>query len=410
MLFSVAIGTCTALVLAGAIVGGLMLARSRMPRPVTTPPGIASGVGSGQILSLHMLSASEGWAWGQRLVARTTDGATFFDVTPAGIGSGRVISSVTVLDAQHAWVLVDLAAGPGSPSLYRTDDGGSTWVDLRIPAGASGVTFVDPNHGWALAGSTSPDSQTQTVQLLRTTDGGTTWVTAYQTVEQTPTDSTQTADCQFGDPTFVTPLVGFDPLSQCPGGNPFVDVTRDGGTTWRRVAVPRPDAPPGVTLFDDTVDPVFSSPEVGSLFAEVCVGPDGTGCYSYGDIAHTTDGGASWSSTSVVGAGASGLVAVDPTVAWVPDGCIGGCASHANQQPALLHTTDGGLHWVAETLPSALGPNLHGSQIFGFVNAQVGFAVTTQENLGGGPVFVHYYRTDDGGKHWTAFSPLVIHR
>ena len=156
------------------------------------------------------------------------------------------------------------------------------------------------------------------------------------------------------------------------------------------------------------VDPVFSSPEMGSLFAEVCVGPEGS-CYSYGDIAHTTDGGASWSSTSVVGAGASGLVAVDPTVAWVPNGCIGGCASSLSSQPSLLKTSDGGLHWVAETLPPALGPNRHGSQAFQFMDAQVGFAVTTQENLGGGAVFVHYYRTVDGGKHWTEFSPVVAH-
>ena len=106
----------------------------------------------------------------------------------------------------------------------------------------------------------------------------------------------------------------------------------------------------------------------------------------------------------------SSLVALDPTVAWVPDGCIGGCASHANQQPTLLHTTDGGVHWVAETLPAALGPNLHGSQTFQFVSAQVGFAVITQENLGGGEVFVRYYRTEDGGSHWSAYTPRVVQR
>ncbi len=408
LLFSIAIGTCTAAVLAGIAVGGLMLARSRMPRPVTTPPGTTAGVGTGQVLSLHMLSASEGWAWGQRLVARTTDGTTFFDVTPGGIGSGWVISDVTVLDGQRAWVVVNLASGPSSTSVYRTEDGGSTWVALRIQAGASGLTFVDANHGWAVAGATSPDRQTQTVELLRTTDGGTTWVTAYQTVEPTPTESTQTGACQFGDPTFVTPLMGFDPLSQCPGGNPYVGVTRDGGSTWRRVAVPRPDAPSGVTLLDDTVDPVFSSPEIGSLFAEVCVGPDGRSCYSYGDIAHTTDGGASWSSTSAVGIGAPGPITLDPLTAWVAGGCIGGCASHANVQPSMLHTIDGGLHWTSEALPAALVAGLHGSTLFQFVGAEVGFAVVAQgvpHEVGS----VHYYRTADGGTTWKAFTPIVVH-
>ena len=159
-----------------------MLARSRMPRPVTTPPGTTAGVGTGQVLSLHMLSASEGW----RGAAPCGTHNRRHDVLRRDAGWDRF----RVGDLRRDGARCSACLGGGEPRVRTFFDIGlphrgrwSTWVALRIQAGASGLTFVDASHGWAVAGATSPDRQTQTVELLRTTDGGTTWVTAYQTVE-----------------------------------------------------------------------------------------------------------------------------------------------------------------------------------------------------------------------------------
>jgi photosystem II stability/assembly factor-like uncharacterized protein len=59
------------------------------------------------------------------------------------------------------------SSGDDSASIYRTDDGGTTWVPQEIPeAGAvSKIRFRDKNIGWAICG----------IYLCFTENGGEKW-------------------------------------------------------------------------------------------------------------------------------------------------------------------------------------------------------------------------------------------
>lgn len=406
LLLSLAIGAGTAVVLAAVLAGSLWLGRMRTAISATPPPAI---VEAAVIDSMHMLSASDGWGWGATLVARTTDGAaTFTDVTPHRLDPKAGVVSVIAIDMQHAWVLVVIQTDPATELVYRTDDGGATWTELPINTGAYNLTFIDPQHGWVEVTPTKIDSLASHIGLWRTSDGGDSWSLVYQTTDRLTFSgaSSQIGDCQFSQPTFFTPLFGVAALSDCPGGTPYIDMTTDGGATWRRIAVPQSHSPGGRLVSGETDIPVFTSPEVGSVFAAVCVIPDPSagGCSTYGALEHTNNGGITWASTGVV-RGDPPLTS--PGETWVVTGCIGFCPSWTGTPSLLLHTTDGGLEWVATPLPVRLVvPILHGDDRFQFVNTSVGFDLTDLSS----PESVQraYYRTDDGGVTWTPFTPRIV--
>ncbi|MBW6467298.1 MAG: hypothetical protein K0B06_12395 [Brevefilum sp.] len=80
--------------------------------------------------------------------------------------------AVDFFNLDEGWLAAKLA-------LYHTLDGGLTWSTMTtagIPAGEFflKVNFVDSQHGWAL---TTPDDMAwDPLNLYRTTDGGTSWV------------------------------------------------------------------------------------------------------------------------------------------------------------------------------------------------------------------------------------------
>jgi photosystem II stability/assembly factor-like uncharacterized protein len=399
---SVLVGAGTAVLLIVVLMGGILITRSR-----TAPPTPA--VATASIGSLQMLSPTDGWGWSHNVVARTTDGASTFDVvTPPVLTPALEIWSMTALDIDHAWVVVTNATGPLTTTrLYRTVNGGATWVAVALPVPANwvtdGPTFIDSLHGWAVIVEETSSPPQSHAALLRTLDGGESWSTVYETTARLSVGGTpsQVGACQFGLPVFTTPLFGVDALTNCPGGAPAIEMTRDGGATWQRVSVPHPDSPPGAAMFSGTEVPVFTSPAIGSVFSIVCVTVEPNECSTYGAFFHTTDGGATWSSSAVV---RGDPPIVSSGAAWIVDGCIGLCPSWNGLPTLLLYTGDGGIHWTSSTLaaPLVLG-GLHASHQFQFVNTEDGFDLTSGEF--NRPMF---YRTADGGKTWTAFTPRLV--
>lgn len=80
-------------------------------------------------------------------------------------GSGP-LGPESMTDSTHWW------ATDGT-RLFRTTDGGRTWVDQAAPKGSSSLLFVAPQVGWAL---TSAGGE---MVLSRTVDGGATWHRIY---------------------------------------------------------------------------------------------------------------------------------------------------------------------------------------------------------------------------------------
>jgi photosystem II stability/assembly factor-like uncharacterized protein len=111
-----------------------------------------------------------------------------------------------------AWLATDSA-------IYRSDDTGRTWTDVRHTgiATTSVTAFVDADTMYALSGS-SPAT------IAATHDGGVSWV-----------ETTLDLGAVNGGPVFSfrSPLVGFATFFDPGGGNELaVYATADGGQTW----------------------------------------------------------------------------------------------------------------------------------------------------------------------------------
>lgn len=112
----------------------------------------------------------------QAVMFQTNDGGATWGRSDVQVGGGHVLAAEFV-DAWDGWLLVQTSPGPRAAvvaeSLYRTSDGGATWVDLGNPVSgqdwAYGVVFGgDHMSGWLYSRSTSG-------YVYATDDGGSTW-------------------------------------------------------------------------------------------------------------------------------------------------------------------------------------------------------------------------------------------
>jgi photosystem II stability/assembly factor-like uncharacterized protein len=162
---------------------------------------------------------------GDYSVLHTGDGGASWTRQLSGFDSGRA----------HYLKFFDSAAGVFSvvgapPVLFRTVDGGSTWMSFSVP-GAKGTalswSFVDAYDGWVLVSGTTVASPLP-AYLYRTEDGGHTWK---QLGIPAPSPD-QVFEVNF---TYFT--TGW--LSSANSG-PYAYKTSDFGDTWTRVPLPAP--------------------------------------------------------------------------------------------------------------------------------------------------------------------------
>ena len=122
------------------------------------------------------------------------------NVCNAGVTSIYVVNSqVAYFSAYRRWY-----DGSQDNTMFRTSDGGTTWVELPPPQpGSPGMQFLNPTVGYATYG-----------YVYKTTDAGNTW-----TMQPTSLMATQVS--------FVDVTHGW---SVGPDGD--IGATSDGGTTW----------------------------------------------------------------------------------------------------------------------------------------------------------------------------------
>ena len=122
--------------------------------------------------------------------------------------------------------------------LYRSQDGGRTWVPRPAPVVLGTVFFLDTDTGWLL-GKSDPDPAAP-AQLYQTTDGGKTWAQIAADCPLPLGSEMQFVDPQIGFAFFPSALADFyqdfDAQIQTANKKSTLFYTEDGGHLWMEVA------------------------------------------------------------------------------------------------------------------------------------------------------------------------------
>ena len=199
-----------------------------------------------EITKITMVDSQQGWAIAQANdssdhILRTNDGGeSWWDVTPpetAPTGDSHLQAAGFFLNSDHAWVSFS-----SYEIVWRTSDAGITWQPARTEyTGNLGVDFyfADETYGWVMKYIDAGMSHVYS-SMSRTTSGGAYWETVF--------DPYTSSDLQSFTKTgmvFIDADVGWvtrDSYGVQPGA--FVDVTSDGGSSWKEVPLPPPPDEP----------------------------------------------------------------------------------------------------------------------------------------------------------------------
>ena len=144
------------------------------------PPTLSAPVVSAPAFTaIHMLDTTNGWAITDTGAIRTNDGgATWHDVTPSGVTKLGFGIPFYFLDSNHGWVVAADSSNPSSGTLYRTQDGGSTWQSSAVSFLMGTMDFINASNGWMMA-DLGVGAGSDAVAVFLTTDGGQTWKQTY---------------------------------------------------------------------------------------------------------------------------------------------------------------------------------------------------------------------------------------
>ncbi|MCX6134382.1 MAG: YCF48-related protein [Ignavibacteriales bacterium] len=120
---------------------------------------ISQATGVTQTLNrVRFLNPSKGWiAAGGGVVLRTTDGGSTW--LASSTGSSEYVYSVFSLDGSTVWAV-------DRNGVYKSSDGGATWVKNTTVSYTADMFFTSPQKGWVLAQR----------GFYRTTNGGVSWL------------------------------------------------------------------------------------------------------------------------------------------------------------------------------------------------------------------------------------------
>ena len=339
-----------------------------------------------QITSISMSNTRSGWAVGaapgdnDRILVTTNGGERWIDVTPPEplLSTATDIAALGYfLDSQHAWVTFALEphSTPASVSIWRTSDGGRSWVSSPLPDIANLIAsyspyhlfFLDADHGWFMAALESGMQRVYSA-VYTTSDGGASWTRILDPSSDTNVQLFDKTGMVFADASHG--WITYDGRGVEPGLH--ILITGDGGVSWSPSSLPEPSGEAG--LFGSsrcgTYSPVMNSGTTGSVIGR---------CSNYAGDAETvveylyttSDGGATWQYAPYPG---GSFIQVNPMVLYA-------------LSEDMYRSDDGGLSWNLIKMVSWTGQ-------FSFVDEDLGWAVATAEED------IALVRTEDGGLNW----------
>jgi photosystem II stability/assembly factor-like uncharacterized protein len=364
----------------------------RAPVPAQSLPPLPAA--TLQVGPMRFFSASDGWVLTPRALMITHDGGTNWrDITPPTGQPGFCCDVVFFLDRMTGWV----GALGGTPQTFhtvRTMDGGATWTpgaDLALGRGAPpGVaslypgpfTFLNAQLGWALV-TNGLYSELRQTELLQTADGGATWTSTGQLPEVPFLGGWSLT--QISPIRFIDPRTGWY-LGSDSTDHEILYVTHDGGRTWAKQTIAVPSINAGQRSYFDL--PTFVDRQHGFL---AIAPPDGTVVV---DV--TTDGGVTWRMDT----GRFPVFTRTEPFGLAHDWHLAPAFFGHGVQAIVLGghlEVNTGHGWTAIT-PTGLPAIV---QEIEFVNAQIGFARTTDDQCQGCSTREFLMKTVDGGRTWT---------
>jgi hypothetical protein len=162
------------------------------------------------------------------VIAATVDGGATWSAQPLSLASTPELSGIACPTDLACMAVGSTGAVPGAGIVLVTHNGGATWVQATVPAGAFVLTAVQCT---SLALCTAVISDGTNIWSARTTDFGRTWVQG------------GTLPVGFSDPrtiacsTGVCVVAGYVPTSTGHGQG-AIALSADGGQTWVAGAVP----------------------------------------------------------------------------------------------------------------------------------------------------------------------------
>lgn len=298
--------------------------------------------------------------------------------------TSETLWKVRFVDSLNGWVL-------GHQFVYKTTDGGSTWIPQDTSMGAGfALSVLDAN----VAFYANYPGSTPSRGIRRTTDGGTTW----QTVG--------TAQLYYTDFKFVTQETGYAVGGTIPESHPFVRKTTDGGTSWTTLwtgtgsfefeAVSFPNQMKGWAVTYDAI--IFHTTNGGVTWEpQDSIRPPAFGWLPVRDIffltadsgwavggvasnmltARTVDGGENWLYTTTVGSSLREVLFLNNSLGWF--------VRAINGAPFVARSTDGGVTWVTQYPDPYTG---NGFESISMANENLGWAVGHPSTI---------YKTTNGG-------------
>ncbi len=382
-----------------------------------TMPHALPTLTAGQPLAVRytkMINADEGWGVvnagdDSDYIMRTKDGGkTWFDVTPAKF----TLTDATVdlnsheffPDGKHAWLTSTDEHGSW---IWSTQDGGNTWAQAKLlePQGSPVLlSFADEKHGWVLLSGCCAAGN-DPAQIYRTTDGGRSWILTADSLGFGGKIGGLSTPYHTGI-AFANAYEGWMTFATISGEGGIAHTT-NAGRSWRNAKLPVPPTEKTLQGCDMTSPTIFSPTEL--LFVANCHQGD----YENRNLIYlfaTKNDGKMWTITPIAVADVVAMsmafnpplvYMISPSVGWLVTGKVGDVTT---ADFALYQTTDGGQNWTKlARLPPELNSNVlfcdnYTLCIFDFIDSQTGWSLTQSGDL---------LQTSDGGKTWNALHPRL---